>query len=103
MKQMGNVPTVSIDYMLMAEDCRMDEDDQEGTDTHAGVSILVMVDHPTDMVFSSVVPKEGVNPYAVLRVSNGIALLGHGKLILKGDNIPLSIGACGQVRTQSTS
>ena len=47
---------------------------------------MVTVDHTTDMVLSSVVPKKGAIPYSVLRLSNDIALLGHVKLILRSGN-----------------
>ena len=50
--------------------------------------ILVTVDHNTDMTFTSVIPRKGVHPYAVVRACNDIALLGHTHLVLKSDNEP---------------
>ena len=44
-----------------------------------GMPILVMIDHGTNMCFSSVVPKKGVHAYAVVRICNDLSLLGHSK------------------------
>ena len=64
--------------------------------------ILVMVDHVTDMMFSSVVPQKGVNPYAVMRVSNDLSLLGHVKLVLKSDNEASILSLKQAVRAESS-
>ena len=53
--------------------------------------IVVMTHHASDMAFSSVVPKKGVHPYAVIRASNDLALIGHSKVILQSDNGPATV------------
>ena len=86
----GRVPTVSLDYMFMKDNEHEQEEQDDGheeeNESRSGMPILVMVDHVTDMMLSSVVPKKGVNPYVVMRVSNDLSLLGHVKLVLKSDN-----------------
>ena len=54
------VPTASLDYMSITDDDTA-EDKGERHESRAGIPILVMVDHATDMTFSSDVPKKGVN------------------------------------------
>ena len=62
------IPTVSMDYMFMNSGKEITE---EGEDQHAeinvGMPILVMVDHATDMTFSSVVPRKGNDAFAIMR------------------------------------
>ena len=73
-----------MDYMFMnSEDC-----DQEETGEDRGMPILVMSDQDSGVCFSSVVPKKGSHPYAIMRVSNDLAILGHEKLILMSDGEP---------------
>ena len=47
---------------------------------------MAMTDHRTTMTSSSVVPKKGVHPYAVVRLCNDISLLGYTRIILKSGN-----------------
>ena len=63
-------------------------DKEEDKEKEHGMPTLVMIDDKSDMAFSSVVPKKGVMPYAVMRIANDISLLGHPKVILKSDNEP---------------
>ena len=58
-----------------------------------GVPILVARDvlngnQGTGMIFAHVVPKKGVQPYAVKAFANDVALLGHPELIIKSDGEP---------------
>ena len=53
-----------------------------------GMLALVMIDGSSGMRSSSLVPRKGVRPSSVVRVSNGLRLLGHIKIALKSDNEP---------------
>ena len=80
----NSVPTVHVDYMFMnSSDDKQDEDSSD-----QGMPILVMHDDKTGMTFSTVVPQKGVHPYASVRVSNDLSILGHEKIILKSDGEP---------------
>ena len=65
-------PTIHLDYMFM----NTEDGGQEESEEDRGMPIMVMSDQATGMCFSSVVPKKGVHPYAVLRVSNDLAIFG---------------------------
>ena len=78
------VPTVSMDYMYLNSAQDDQAQVQEG-DEGSGMPVLVMIDDATDMVFSSVAPRKGVHPCAIVRVSNDLALMGHTHIIVKTD------------------
>ena len=66
----------------------MRSQEREGERENSGMSILVMVDHETDMTLSSVAPKKGVHAYSVVRVCNDLNSLGYNQVILKSDGEP---------------
>ena len=57
----NEVPTVSLYYMFMKERQEENEED-EGEEGQRSMPTMVMLDHESDMMFSSIVPKKGVNP-----------------------------------------
>ena len=63
---------------------------------------MVMLDHGTEMTYSSVVPKKGVHAYAVVRCCNDLSLLGHSKLILKSDNEPAILALKEAIQAESS-
>ena len=65
-------PTVSIYYMYMTKEGSKEDDGI----TDRGAPILAMLDHDSKMGFASVVQSKGIDPYAVVRLSNDVSLLG---------------------------
>ena len=75
-----SVPVVSIDYMFMS--------DNQGEGEEKGMTIIVQKDRTFGIITSTVVPQKGVCSYPVDRVSKGLQLLGHKRLIFKSDGEP---------------
>ena len=80
-KQQREVPKVSIDYAFV-------DDSKDKRDEEKGMPIIIMKDTETGMKFARVVPKKGVEPYAVSRVAADIKNLGYRKIIFKSDQEP---------------
>ena len=64
------LPTISVDYMFMSE--------SQNTGEEGGMPIIVARDLNseecgTGMLLACVVPRKGVNPYAVKSLSNFVA------------------------------
>ena len=57
-----DLPIISIDYAFMHDDRDKKEDSERG------MPIIVMKDDDTKIKFARVVPKKGVDPYAVDRI-----------------------------------
>jgi len=76
-KKVFGLPTVSIDYMFMA--------DKQNKGEEKGMPILVMKDRATGLVWARVVPAKGVCPYAVKKLARQIDLMGHKKIVFKSD------------------
>ena len=76
-KESRSVPVVGLDYMFMTDRQRKEEE--------SGSPILVIKDEKLKMVFAHVVPSKGRDKYAIERMSKGLDMLGHKKVILKSD------------------
>jgi hypothetical protein len=74
----NGIPTVSLDYMFMA--------DKQEKEEEKGMPTLVMKDSRTKIIFAQVVPEKGRNPYAILRARKDLDSLGYKRVILKSDN-----------------
>jgi hypothetical protein len=77
-----DVPVVSVDYAYMHPEAE-EEDEAE-----KGMPILVTKDSRTKMVYSRVVPKKGLDDYAVGALKRITEELGYKKVVMKSDNEP---------------
>ncbi len=57
-------------------------------DKGEGMPILVLNDRTSGMMYASVVPRKGVDSYAVKRVARLLTMLGYRRIIFKSDNEP---------------
>ena len=73
------VPVISIDYAFMSDD----KDKRD--DSEKGMPIIVLVDKEPNIRGARVVPKKGVDTYAVDRIKKDLGQLGHRKIISKSD------------------
>ena len=76
-KRVRDVPVVGIDYMYMT--------DRQKPEEESGNPILVIKDEWTEMTFAHVVPSKGRDKYAIERMSRGLSMLGHKKVIVNSD------------------
>ena len=77
-----DVPVVSVYYAYMHPEAE-EEDEAE-----KGMPILVTKDSRTKMVYSRVVPKKGLDDYAVGALKRITEELGYKKVVMKSDNEP---------------
>ena len=83
------ITTFSMDYLFLTKSRVVDRDSLiEGEEVE--MKVLVAKDSKTKTVFAHAVPCKGSDDdgYAIARVTEDIAWLGHQKLILKADNEP---------------
>ena len=71
-----------MDYAYMHPETEMEED------TDKGMPILVARDSRTKMVFARVVPRKGLDEYAVGAMKRIVEQLGYKRIIMKSDNEP---------------
>ena len=74
-----DIPIISIDYAFMNDDKDKNEDQEKG------MPIVLLIDKETKIRRARVVPKKGVEPYAVGRIRKGLEQLGHKKILFKSD------------------
>ena len=63
----------------------MNDDKDKRDDKEKGMPIVVMKDKELKMKYARVVPKKGVDPYAVDRIKRDLEQLGHKKVTFKSD------------------
>ena len=73
----ADIPIVNIDYAFM------NDDKDKRDDSDKGMPIIVLKDKETKIKRARVVPKKGVEAYAVYRIKKDLEQLGHRKIILK--------------------
>ena len=69
-KKIREVPKISIDYGFI-------DDSKDKNEEEKGMPILVIKDSETGMRFARVVPKKGVDPYAVHVLTEDLKILGY--------------------------
>ena len=77
-----DVPVVSVDYAYMHPEADGEDDEAKG------MPILVAKDSRSKMLFSRVVPRKGLDEYAVGALKMIIEQLGYKKAVMKSDNEP---------------
>ena len=70
---------MNIDYAFMSDDKDKKDDGEKG------MPIIVIKDDETTIKFARVVPKKGVDPYAVDIIKKDIDQMGYKQIILKSD------------------
>ena len=86
-------PVVSINYMYMTDNQKEGEE--------KGMPIIVLKDRKTRVIRARLVPRKGVNGYAVKVVSGILESLGHSKIILKSDQEPSILALKDAVRSEN--
>ena len=74
------IPTISIDYAFLGESDKQTDKLQP---------MLVLKDRKSGTIRAHLVEEKGVNEYAIKRLGQDIALLGHKKIILKSISVLL--------------
>ena len=88
------VPVVSVDSAYSHPEAEVEDE----TDT--GMPILVTKDSRTKMVFARVLPRKGLDEYAVGALKRIVEQLGYKKIILKSDNEPAILALKEAVRRE---
>ena len=78
-KKTRDIPVISIDYAFMNDDKDKKEEQEKG------MPIIVIKDSESKTQLARVVPKKGVDPYAVDRIKRDIDQFGYKTIILKSD------------------
>ena len=87
-KEKDAIPTVSWDYGYFGDKGEEEDDDVEEELRKKGMPTLFAVDGNTGYLMANVVPKKGVNGYAVKRISQNMNLLGYKRVNVKTDQEP---------------
>ena len=88
-EQPRSIPVISFDYLFITRGWLLRREELEGTeDESVDLKILVVKDSRTKSVFAHVVDRKGTDStgYAITRLVEDIAWLGHVKVVLKADN-----------------
>ena len=95
--KLDDVPVISVDYAYMHPEADGEDDEAKG------MPILVAKDSRSKMLFSRVVPRKGLDEYAVGALRRIIEQLGYKKAVMKSDNEPAILlrTSCGRRRTWS--
>ena len=80
----------------------MNDDQDKKDDSEKGMPIIMMKDSESKMKLARVVPKKGVDPYAVDRIKRDIEQMGYKNIIFKSDQ-ENSIKALKQAVRDTTS
>ena len=89
----GSIPIISIDYAFMGSG----QDEQDGNHN----PILVIEDDTSKTVMAHMLPRKGVDEYAVERLKQDIGLLGYKRIVLKSDQEPAILALKAEVKRTS--